>query len=227
MFTRKIGRGLILCLSLGCLSGTALQTTAEDKKVIPTLKVRETLQETSVTLSEINASETRSEMKGKVKVEITLPLDSAEVAGVGKDTLFVAQIGLLKIIKTPGDSPDWTPGKSEARISLAQPSQDGTAKRVIGTLRLKWSKDRLNAVIEGDLPSVGHIAAVRYKNDGVGKIEAEITGEVKFGSRAQKFRIVAQAEIKREEKSQGNLSGSRTTVELRGEGKPVAPEITD
>src|SRR5262245_10861591 len=102
MRVQTFGRGLILCVSLGCLSGTALQTAAEDKKVMPTLKVRETLQEASATRSGINESETLTEMKGKVKVEITLPLDSAEAAGIGKETSFTAQIGFMKVTKTLG-----------------------------------------------------------------------------------------------------------------------------
>lgn len=225
MHRHNVEMGWKTGLSLAGLLIIAPHTSALDKGVTPTLKVRETLQELSATRTEFNSTETVSQMSGKIKVEVTLPLDATETAQIGKETSFAATIQALKINKTVGDAPEWTPGKSEARINLTEPVQNGSARRVIGTVKLKWSKDRLNAVIEGDL-ALGSIAAAQYRNE-LGKLEAEATGEIKFGTRAQKFRLPLQIDVKRKAESHDNLSGSKTNVEVRGEGKLLSPEISN
>lgn len=211
-------RGAVVALGIAMLG-----VSAQAEQPVPSFKAMDSIRAESMTRSLPNGEETTSVSKGKFKVEFVLPISGGTAAFTGT-TLFRLSFGALKREFHLSDDPDWKAGATSARFNVYAGTGNEKVRSVLGTVRLKWTRDRLEGRMEGETPAIPSPVAAQYANQLTGKVEAEADARIVFDQSVQEFRVQLKGNVKRREASGGDISGSATTVDLKGEGKPATSE---
>lgn len=157
-----------------------------------------------------NWSETSEAERTKLTIEIEMPVSVSSINGA---TTFQVSVGGFSFKQRLGDDPSYAPGKSSAKLV------EGTGGSVIAVsskAELRWEKGKLFAKIIADSATAPSAVGSTFRDSQIGKIEAVVQANVKFGTDEQNFRVPVSGKVARKVAASANVSGSATTVDLRG-----------
>lgn len=183
-------------------------------------------------------SEPQITMKGKVKIEFTLPLDGILPANFDSRCGILVVIGNFKYIISRDDDPKWKVGNPGFTVALAERDTGGgiridgsgnvlpageTKPKVFGKARVKWNFERITVLIEGEVPGLRSPAAILYADEEPGKLDIDTTAAITlyFDNTEYKrdFDVKLTGDLKRTKRMNEPIA-IVTTVELKGDGKP-------
>lgn len=187
------------------------------------IRFTESVRHESLTISESfgnsSSSETKSDYRGKFRVDVDAALNGIDGKALSPETPFALQIGGFTMRAKLGDDPGYRIGKTSARIPGTETSISGNSRIVIATAQLRWDRNRLRARVEGEFPRAKPIVIQDFFNASTGKLQAVTTAQVEFAETMTKLSVPFQGNIRRKTATSRNAYGAVTQIDVKGDGR--------
>lgn len=217
---RRNARTILFALFGLLLAAPILLSQEKKEEQTAIFKFTETFRSEAASDTDRDSATPNRKESGTFRLEISMPLADFVPADIEiASEIYGVTFGSYKLEVVPNQTMDSKPRRG-IRFDYTEGDGKKTPKRITGKVRIRWTLNKIIMSIEGSLTEMGSLVGSLYVEEGAGKFTETTIATVRYGKRAQEFRVAIQGEV-RHEKRETSDGGTTRIVEIIGEGKPL------
>ena len=161
-------------------------------------------------------SETREAGRGSWRFEIVAPLSPPPV----NETPFRLTLGRFSYDGKFGDDPAFATGAAGARFLVLSP-ESGGVRQTMASLDLKWKNGTVTVRGASKGALAPTLVAESLRDSATGELSGIAVGELTIGTSTWPLKVPFTGRLDRKTAGAGGVSGSATTLSVRGKTGPA------